>query len=139
MTACSSPAASAPSRLSFSRDGDDLLIKVDGDAAQSVRVLGHFLGGDKAISYVQPEGGFLIDAVRIGHIVAAQGVPGNFGTFIDGTAAGEELVGYEVRDLIRGEGGSDTLFGMSGNDQLEGGDGNDYLSGGNGAGARLRR
>lgn len=120
------------SRLTFTRAGDDLVILVDGDAAQSVRVLNHFLGGANAISYVQPDGGFLIDAQRIGHIVAAQGVPGNFATLIDGTSAGEQLVGYETRDLLRGQGGADTLFGMAGNDQLEGGDGDDYLSGGNG-------
>lgn len=119
-------------RLSFARDGDDLMILVDGDTAQSVRVLNHFLGGDNAISYVQPDGGFLIDAARIGHIVAAQGVPGNFTALIDGTGAGEQLVGYETRDLLRGHGGADTMFGMAGDDQLEGGDGNDYLSGGNG-------
>jgi Ca2+-binding RTX toxin-like protein len=120
-------------RLHFSRDGNDLLIRIDGDAAQGVRVLGHFLGGDKAISYVQPDGGFLIDAARIGHIVAAQGVPGNFETLIDGTANGERLIGYEGRDLLRGQAGNDEMFGMSGNDQLEGGEGNDYLSGGNGS------
>lgn len=123
------------SRLTFTRDGDDLVILVDGDAAQSVRVLDHFLGGANAISYVQPDGGFLIDAQRIAHIVAAQGVPGNFATLIDGTSAGEQLVGYETRDLLRGQGGADTLFGMAGNDQLEGGDGDDYLSGGNGTSA----
>lgn len=63
-------------RLSFQRDGDDLLILVDGDVEQSVRVLGHFLGGDKAISYVQPDGGFMLNATRIAHMVAANGVPG---------------------------------------------------------------
>ena len=121
------------SRLSFARDGNDLMIIVDGDTAQSVRVLGHFLGGDRAISYVQPTGGNSISAVRIGHIVAAQGVPGNFEALIDGTSAAEELIGYAGRDLLRGQSGDDDLFGMGGNDQLEGGDGADYLSGGNGS------
>lgn len=119
-------------RLTFGRDGDDLLILVDGDTAQSVRVLDHFLGGDKAISYVQPSGGYLLTAERIGHIVAAQGVAGDFEALIEGTAAGEQLAGYDGRDLLRGLAGNDTLFGMGGDDQIEGGDGNDYLSGGNG-------
>ena len=119
-------------RLTFGRDGDDLLILVDGDTAQSVRVLDHFLGGDKAISYVQPSGGYLLTAERIGHIVAAQGVAGGFEALIEGTAAGEQLAGYDGRDLLRGLAGNDTLFGMGGDDQIEGGDGNDYLSGGNG-------
>ncbi|WP_160016445.1 calcium-binding protein [Pseudomonas sp. 8BK] len=120
-------------RLTFTRDGDDLLILVDGDAEQSVRVLGHFLGGDKAISYVQPDGGFLINATRIAQIVAAGNVPGGFDTLVEGTAAGEQLAGGQERDLVRGLAGNDTLFGMGGNDQIEGGDGNDYLSGGNGS------
>lgn len=120
-------------RLTFTRDGDDLLILVDGDAEQSVRVLGHFLGGDKAISYVQPDGGFLINAARITQIVAAGNVPGDFDTLVEGTAAGEQLVGGLGRDLLLGLAGNDTLFGMGGDDQIEGGDGNDYLSGGNGS------
>lgn len=119
-------------RLSFSRVGDDLLILVDGDNTQSVRVLGHFLGGDKAIAYVQPAGGYLLSAERIGHIVAAQGVAGDFEALIEGTASAEQLAGYDGRDLLRGLAGNDTLFGMGGDDQVEGGDGNDYLSGGNG-------
>jgi Ca2+-binding RTX toxin-like protein len=120
-------------RLTFTRDGDDLLILVDGDAEQSVRVLGHFLGDDKAISYVQSDGGFLINASRIAQIVAAGNVPGGFDTLVEGTAAGEQLAGGQERDLVRGLAGNDTLFGMGGNDQIEGGDGNDYLSGGNGS------
>ena len=122
-------------RLSFRRDSDDLLILVDGDAQQSVRVLGHFLGGDKAISYVQPEGGFMLTAARIGHMAAANGVAGGYEAVIDGGTAADRLSGYDGRDLLRGMAGNDTLFGMAGNDQLEGGDGNDYLSGGNGGNA----
>ncbi|MEQ9726991.1 calcium-binding protein [Pseudomonas sp. WHRI 8822A] len=120
-------------RLTFKRDGNDLLILVDKDAAQSVRVLGHFLGGDKAISYVQPDGGFMISAARIGQIIAAGSVPGGFETLVEGTTAGEQLVGGQGKDVVRGLAGNDTLFGMGGDDQLEGGDGNDYLSGGNGS------
>lgn len=120
-------------RLTFKRDGNDLLILVDKDAAQSVRVLGHFLGGDKAISYVQPDGGFTISATRIGQIIAAGSVPGGFETLVEGTTAGEQLVGGQGKDMVRGLAGNDTLFGMGGDDQLEGGDGNDYLSGGNGS------
>lgn len=120
-------------RLTFTRDGDDLLILVDGDAEQSVRVLGHFLGGDKAISYVQPDGGFTLTAARIAQIVADGNVHGGFDTLVEGTAAGEQLAGGQERDVVRGLAGNDTLFGMGGNDQIEGGDGNDYLSGGNGS------
>ncbi|WP_272493077.1 calcium-binding protein [Atopomonas sediminilitoris] len=119
-------------RLSFSRDGNDLLISVDDDPAQSVRIKAHFAGGDKAISYVQPDGSFMINAARIAQIIAAGSVPGGFDTLVEGTTAGEQLAGGQGRDMVRGLAGNDTLFGMSGDDQLEGGDGNDYLSGGNG-------
>ncbi|AGI23743.1 HlyJ hemolysin-like protein [Pseudomonas sp. ATCC 13867] len=120
-------------RLTFTRDGDDLLILVDEDTEQSVRVLDHFLGGDKAISYVQPDGGLTLTATRIAQIVAAGDVPAGFDALVEGTAAGEQLAGGQARDLLRGLAGNDTVFGMGGNDQIEGGDGNDYLSGGNGS------
>ena len=122
-------------RLTFERDGDDLLILVDGDAEQSVRVQDHFLGGDKAISYVQPDGGFMLTATRIAHMVAANGVPGDYEAVIDGASGADRLSGYDGRDLVRGLVGNDTLFGMGGDDQVEGGDGNDYLAGGNGMNA----
>jgi Ca2+-binding RTX toxin-like protein len=49
-------------RLSFHQSGDDLVILVDGDTAQQVRVQNHFQGGDLAISYLQPSDGYAIPA-----------------------------------------------------------------------------
>lgn len=122
-------------RLTFGRDGDDLLIFVDASATPSVRVLNHFLGGDAAIDYVQPDGGYYLTAAEINQIVAGGSSGGQFDQVITGTAAGEQLVGSAGKDLIEGLGGADTLFGMGGNDTLRGGDGNDYLAGGNGNGS----
>lgn len=133
------------SQLAFSRDGDDLLIKVNGDAAKTVRVLGHFLGGDSAIDYVQPASGNSLNTAAINALVGGGGTspgggtpsePGNDADYTKtttGTANGEQLVGTSGRDLIRGLAGNDTLFGMGGDDKLVGGDGDDYLSGGNGS------
>lgn len=120
-------------RLTFEQDGDDLLVLVDDDPTQSVRVQDHFLGGNHAIDFVQPDGGYLMDTVEIDQIVAA----GNseYDSVIEGTASDEQLVGTAGRDLINGLAGSDTLFGMAGDDELQGGEGSDYLSGGNGSGA----
>lgn len=118
-------------RLSFSRDGDDLLIFVDAGSAPSVRVLNHFLGGDSAIDYVQPDGGFYLTATEINQIVAGGGT---YDQVIDGTAAGEQLVGSAGKDLIRGLAGNDQVFGLGGSDTLQGGDGDDYLAGGSGSG-----
>lgn len=121
-------------RLTFGRDGDDLLIFVDAASTPSVRVLSHFLGGNAAIDYVQPDGGFYLTTAEINQIVAGGGTGGQFDQVIQGTAAGEQLVGGTGKDLIEGLAGADTLFGMGGDDTLRGGEGNDYLSGGNGSG-----
>lgn len=122
-------------RLSFSRDGDDLLIFVDASSTPSVRVLNHFLGGDAAIDYVQPDGGYYLTTTEINQIVAGGGSGGEYDQIIEGTAAGEQLVGSSGKDLINGLAGADQLFGMGGNDALQGGDGDDYLAGGNGSGS----
>lgn len=120
-------------RLSFARDGNDLLISVDNASTPSVRVVNHFLGGDAAIDYVQPDGGFYLTTAQINQIVAGGGT--GFDQVIEGTAAGEQLVGGSGKDLIKGMAGADQLFGLGGNDTLQGGDGDDYLSGGNGSGS----
>lgn len=122
-------------RLTFSRDGDDLLIFVDAGATPAVRVLNHFLGGNAAIDYVQPDGGFYLTTTEINQIVAGGGTGGEYDQVIEGTASAEQLVGGNGKDLIKGVGGNDQLFGMSGNDTLQGGDGDDYLAGGNGSGS----
>lgn len=131
------------SRLAFSRDGDDLLITVDGDAGSTVRVTGHFLGGDYAIDYVQPASGSMLDTAAINALAGSgsggdpgpgdTGNDGDYTNVVDGTAAGEQLLGTDGRDLIHGLGGNDTIFGFGGDDKFEGGDGDDYLSGGNGS------
>jgi Ca2+-binding RTX toxin-like protein len=121
-------------RLSFTRDGDDLLIFVDNATDPSVRVQGHFLGGDAAIDYVQPDGGNYLTTAEINQLVAGGETGGEYDQVIEGTAAGEQLVGGAGKDNVKGLGGDDTLFGMAGDDLLEGGDGSDYLAGGNGSG-----
>lgn len=120
-------------RLSFQRDGDDLLVLVDEDPEQSVRVQNHFLGGDFAIDFVQPDGGYLLDEAEINQIISAGG--SDFDAVVDGTAAGEQLVGTAGNDQVNGLAGDDTLFGMAGDDELVGGADNDYLAGGNGSGS----
>ena len=122
-------------RLSFRKDGQDLLILVDQDQQQSVRVKDHFLGGDKALCFVQPDGGYRISAETIAQLIKAQELGGQYDSVVDGQGtADDKLYGSEGKDLIRGFGGNDQLFGFAGNDRLEGGAGNDYLSGGNGSG-----
>lgn len=121
-------------RLSFGREGDDLVIFIDDAAAPAVRVLDHFLGGNAAIDYVQPDGGFYLTTAQINQLVAGGSTGGEYDQVIEGTSAAEQLVGSSGKDLIKGLAGNDQLFGMGGNDTLQGGDGDDYLSGGNGSG-----
>jgi len=121
-------------RLGFARDGNDLLVSIDGAATPAARIAGHFLGGDATLDYVQGSDN-RYSAAQIAAIISGGGSPGTgFDQTLTGTAAGEQLVGSAGKDLIEGLAGADTLFGMGGNDTLRGGDGNDYLSGGNGSG-----
>ncbi|MDK2126717.1 calcium-binding protein, partial [Parachitinimonas caeni] len=122
----------ALTRLTLTRDGDDLLVTVDKDPKQSVRVVKHFLGGDYAIDYIQPAGGNMLDTARINQIVAGGATGGQYDTVMEGTAAGEQMLGTQGKDWIRALGGNDQLYGFSGNDLLQGGDGDDTLMGGSG-------
>lgn len=125
----------AMARLGFARDGDDLLVIIDGAATPAARIIDHFLGDDAAIDYVQASDN-RYSAAQIAAIINGDSNPGtSFDQTLTGSAADEQLVGSSGRDLIKGLAGNDQLFGMGGNDTLQGGDGDDYLSGGNGSGS----
>ncbi|MDP5136285.1 hypothetical protein ORJ04_10020 [Rheinheimera baltica] len=127
------------SRLSFSQDGDDLVILVDGDEAQSVRVLNHFLGGDAELSFVQPSGGNMITAEQIAAAIAGGGDeepvdptdptdpvdPGQGGDITPGLGGDDTLTGTTGHDVLIGGAGDDELTGLAGNDRLFGGAGDD--------------
>ena len=123
-------------RIKFTKEGNDLLMTVDNNSQQSVRVKDHFLGGEKAIAKVQPNGGIAITAAQIAQLVGGGGTttPSEYDKEVVGTASADSLTGTAGKDLIQGMAGNDQLFGMGGNDRLEGGDGDDYISGGNGSG-----
>ena len=117
-------------KLSFSRDGEDLLVTV-AESTDQVRVLAWFTDAANQIDYIQPAGANALSAAQINQLVS--GPPaGNFDNVVTGTTAGEQLVGTAGRDQIHGLAGNDTLFGLAGNDELIGGDGNDELIGGDG-------
>lgn len=132
-------------RLTFSKDSNDLLILIDQDAQQSVRVKDHFLGGEKAIALVQLENGYAMTATDIAKQLNVSDdthtpidpnhLPSktDFESVIIGKETiGDELIGTKKKDFIQGLSGDDELYGFEGDDYLDGGDGNDYLSGGNG-------
>jgi Ca2+-binding RTX toxin-like protein len=122
-------------RLHFTRAGDDLLILIDDGSEGSVRVLNHFQGGESAIDWVQPDGGYMINTTQIDQRVSAGETGGDYDAVISGTDSGEQLAGSSGSDLIQGLAGNDTLFGMTGDDRIEGGNGSDQLYGGNGSGS----
>ena len=103
-------------RLSFSQEGNDLLILVDNDQSQSVRVKDHFLGGEKAITLVQPnDGGYSLSAQDIAQLINGSGGGTNPTNPTEPTNP----------PAITGTDGNDTLQGTSGNDTLQGGLGDD--------------
>ena len=119
-------------RISFSKIGNDLVVTIDQNANQTVRIVDHFLGGEKAISSVQANGQSPITAKDIDGIIKAQAYGGLYDTVLEGTSASETINGTSGKDLIQGLDGNDTIWAQAGNDRLEGGAGNDYLDGGAG-------
>ncbi|WP_242675146.1 calcium-binding protein [Phytopseudomonas dryadis] len=132
-------------RLSFHRDGDDLVILVDSDLGQQVRVTNHFLGGDYAVDYVQPDAGNYLTTAQIAAQLTAlpdsggseqPGEPGEPGEPTEpgnpGTPGEPPVAGVGGDDLLTGTAGNDILLGGAGNDTLSGAAGNDTLLGGTG-------
>ncbi len=142
-------------RLSFHQEGDDLLMLVDDDLQQQVRVIGHFLDAEHALGYVQPNGGYAILSSQIPGLLTA--LPGDTGAggdtpvdepalstgfeipdpasydqIVIGSDSAEQLVGSGEGDYLEALAGDDQLFGLGGNDALLGGEGADYLDGGAG-------
>jgi Ca2+-binding RTX toxin-like protein len=117
-------------RLSFHREGDDLLILVDGDLEQQVKVTDHFLGEDFAIDYVQPDGGSDITTAQIAGLLTALpdgGTSSGGGEQppVGGVGGDDVLIGTAAIDVLIGGAGNDTLGSGAGNDRLLGGVGDD--------------
>jgi len=60
-----------------------------------------------------------------------KGTAGNDSDLL-GTAANDQIYGYEGNDNLSGGDGNDSLYAGAGNDTLDGGEGNDFLDGGQG-------
>ncbi|WP_196158700.1 calcium-binding protein [Reinekea sp. G2M2-21] len=117
-------------RLNYAKDGNDLLITIDEDANQTVRVENHFAGGDARIDYIVLGGGQVVQADAIEQIINAAGT--GFDQVMTGTETGETLQGNTGKDQINALEGDDVVFGLGGDDELIGGAGNDTLDGGTG-------
>ena len=121
--------------LSFERDGNSLIIYVNNDKTQGIKIQDYYS------SYSQVEKLKFADesvvetstvAVTIDRsdALAAQNITGtdNNDTLTGGNF-GDTLTGNDGDDVIDGGAGNDTLKGNSGNDTLIGGKGNDRLEG----------
>ncbi len=117
------------SRMFFSQDGNDLIILVDNNPAQGVRVINHFLGGDLALDYVGPNGGSGLTTAQMNQ----KAMMGGYDNVVQGTSSANTLNGTAGKDLMFGGGGNDTLNGAAGDDRLLGEAGNDTLYGGVGS------
>lgn len=110
----------APSDILVSRDGDDVLLSLQG-STDSLRVVGYF----------SATGSGVVEQIRFAD--GTQWLPEQLRAWVlQGGVGNDNLVGFAGDDLIDGRAGDDTLSGGAGNDTLVGGLGNDLLSGGEG-------
>uniref|UniRef100_UPI00331A66F1 calcium-binding protein n=2 Tax=Gammaproteobacteria TaxID=1236 RepID=UPI00331A66F1 len=113
------------SQLSYHQEGEDLIILVDGDLNQQVKVEGHFSSNDQAIDYIVPSSNMVISAQSIASQLTALPGSGSGDTDNSGnddtTTPTDPEVPTDNTDLS----GDNTIVDTAGNDQLKGGRGND--------------
>lgn len=123
-----------PEDLSFAKDNNDLIITVNGNSQQGIRVSDHFLGGDYAIDLVQPAEGYAYQLTEINALARANEIPEgeSYQAYVEDTDESNRFSATRFDDWVEAKGGDDTVFGMTGNDHINGGKGDDFLLGGNG-------
>lgn len=113
------------SQLSYHQEGENLIILVDGDLNQQVKVEGHFSGDNKAIDYIVPSSNMVISAQSIASQLTALPESGSDDTDNSGndgtTTPTDPDAPTDNTDLS----GDNTIADTAGDDQLEGGAGND--------------
>lgn len=128
----------SPERLSYHQMGNDLIVLVDGDLEQQVKVINHFLGGNYAIM-IQPNGGYTQTPYDISNQLTD--LPTGNQEEPEDPEDPEQPTTPTTSDIHLDFSGDDSLSGTTqnevlasgeGDDALEGGQGNDYLMGGAG-------
>ena len=124
--------------------GNDLILRVNGDANNQVTIKDYFSNGDRIIETISFETGGSISHEQIFGLFGkaipeatpvdntTPNVPSNAGADIIGTDGNDQLQGTDVDNRLQGLIGNDQLDGELGNDILIGGTGNDLLKGGEG-------
>ena len=122
--------------LSFERDGNSLIIHVNNDRTQGIKIQDYYSSTYYKVEKLEFADGTIIETSTItvatdrSDALAAQDITGtdNNDTLTGGNF-GDTLTGNDGDDVIDGGAGNDTLKGNSGNDTLIGGKGNDRLEG----------
>ena len=122
--------------LSFERDGNSLIIHVNNDRTQGIKIQDYYSSTYYKVEKLEFADGTIIETSTItvatdrSDALAAQDITGtdNNDTLTGGNF-GDTLTGNDGNDVINGGAGNDTLKGNSGNDTLIGGKGNDRLEG----------
>ncbi|MEJ2423602.1 MAG: calcium-binding protein, partial [Candidatus Thiodiazotropha sp.] len=121
-------------RLDFYQDGDDLVVWVDGDSGQSVRVLNHFLDADVGIDVIELIDDRTMSAEQIAALVVPMPQAGNGATDEPGSPPQEDtiadtvvpqpsgdavLTGLDADEVLIAGAGDDTYLYTGGVDVLE--------------------
>ena len=105
-------------QLTYHKEANDLIILVDSDLNQQVKVKDHFLNSDQAIDYIVASDGMMVSAQKIAGQLTA--LPNSDDTTTPTTPTNPDVPTDNV-DLS----GDNTIKDTKGNDLLEGGQGND--------------
>ena len=126
------------SDLTFSSDNKDLLIYINNDKSQGMRILRHFEGGDYRLGKIQFADGSILDFETTG-VTLTQGDDNDVITTLNQNdivlaGGGNDSISTNYGDdIINAGAGNDNVDAGYGNDDITGGKGNDILNGGNGA------
>ena len=122
--------------LSFERDGNSLIIHVNNDRTQGIKIQDYYSSTYYKVEKLEFADGTIVETSTVAVTIdrsdalAAQDITGtdNNDTLTGGNFD-DTLTGNDGDDIIDGGAGNDTLRGNSGNDMLIGGKGNDRLEG----------
>ena len=109
--------------LNFIKDGNNLLICVDGDTANSTTIQDWYLTPSQQIEQFKFADG---TTIATNTLIAQNGV----GLIASGSSSNDAIIGSSFADILRGLAGNDSLSGLAGNDTLIGSTGSDLLNGG---------
>lgn len=110
-------------RITFHRSQDDLLVVIDGDLSQSIKIMSHFQSSE-LLESVEVEGLVTFSASEIEQMLSP--LPEPEPEPLPWEAYDNVIVGTDQDDIITGTDDMDFIASGHGNDVLKGGKGSDY-------------